>query len=210
VREARTALNWKECGARSAYRIQLEGAHMKRNGLIAVVVALAAASAYAQQVFEPAVPRGLPETRVEPSGELALPAQPAEPPQLVMNMRRHQSDADARRCLQLATNRQIHRCAQPYLPAAAARLVRATAKADTAPAASRARASDLAKPDLSKAAEPAKPAGQAAAQPAPPKTSDVVKSAPADKSGSPKWTDNAKGVMQKQGERLTKRIDEEK
>jgi hypothetical protein len=189
---------------------------MKRHGLIAVFAALAAASAYAQQVFEPAVPRGLPETRVEPSGELPPPAQP---PQLVMNMRRHQNDADARRCLQLATNRQIHRCAQPYLPAAArARVVRATAKADSVPAASRARASELAKPDLSKAAEPAKPvdtakpASQAAAQPAsPPKTADVVKSAPADKSAAPKWTDTAKGIMKKQGDRLTgERLNEEK
>jgi hypothetical protein len=188
---------------------------MKRIGLVAGFAALAAASAYAQQVFEPAVPRGVPENRVEPSGELA---QPAQAPVLVMNVR-HQQDADARRCLQLASNRQIHRCAQPYLPAAArARLVKTTAKTDSAPASSRARASDLAKPDMSRAAEPAKPvdtakpAAQAAAQPgSPPRTADVVKSAPAaDKSGNPKWSDNAKGVMQKQGERLTNRLNEEK
>jgi hypothetical protein len=188
---------------------------MKRIGLIAVLAALAAASAYAQQVYEPVVPRGLPEPRVEPSGELAPPARA---PVLVMNVR-HQRDADARRCLQLASNRQIHRCAQPYLPAAArARVVKATAKTDAVSPAARGRASDLAKPDMSKAAEPAKavdtarPAAQATAQPAsPPKTADVVKSAPpADKSGTPKWTDNAKGVMQKQGERLTNRLNEEK
>src|SRR5215210_1122399 len=159
----------------------MEGADMKRIGLIAVFAALAAASAYAQQVFEPAVPRGLQENRVEPAGELA---QPAQAPVLVMNVR-HQKDADARRCLQLASNRQIHRCAQPYLPAAArARIVKTTAKTDSAPASSRARASDLAKPDMSKAAEPAKqvdtakPAAQAAAPSSPPKTADVVKSAP--------------------------------
>ena len=179
---------------------------MKRNGLIAVFAAIAAASAYAQQVYEPAVPRGVPETRVEPSGELG---QPAQAPQLVMNMR-HQHDADARRCLQLASNRQIHRCAERYRPHAShASVVRTTAKADSMPASARARTSDLAKPDMSKAAEPAKPvdmakpAAQATAQPAsPPKTADVVKSSPADKSAAPKWTDTAKGIMKKQGERL--------
>ena len=182
---------------------------MKRIGLIAAFAALAAGSSYAQQVFEPAVPRGLSETRVEPSAE--LPPPPPQPPQLVMNARRHQNDADARRCLQLATNRQIHRCAQPYLPREArARLVRAKAKVDTGPASSRTRASDPARPDLSRAAEPAKPvdaarpSAQATAQPAPPpRTADVVKSAPADKSGTPKWTDTAKGIMKKQGDRLT-------
>lgn len=183
---------------------------MNRIGLIAAFAALAAASAYAQQVFEPAVPRGISETHVQPSAELP---QPTRAPQLVMSPR-HQRDADARRCLQLATNRQIHRCAAPYLPhEARARIVRTNRKAESAPPGPRARASDLVKPDMSRAAEPAKAVDNSrpAAQPTPPRTAEVVRSAPAaDKSAAPKWTDSAKDVMQKQGERLTKRLNEEK
>ena len=67
-----------------------------------------------EQRFESAVPRGLADQRVEPSGELA-PSTPAPvPPRLVQNERRAQSDADARHCLTAASNEAIHRCAERY------------------------------------------------------------------------------------------------
>lgn len=95
---------------------------MKRITWIVAFAAATTASAYAQQTYEPTVPRGLSESRVEPSGTLAPPVRPRAPsavvdpavPQLAMNVRRHQRDADARQCLQLATNTQIHRCAERY------------------------------------------------------------------------------------------------
>jgi hypothetical protein len=154
---------------------------MKRLGLIAVVAALAAASVFAQQQFDPAVPRGLPETRVEPSGELAQPPQSAAP-MLVMSPR-HRNDADARQCLQLTSNRQIHRCAERYRShAARAQVTKASVRqADTVRSADRAKASDLAKPDMSKAAEPAKPVDTAKVAPsapaAPAKAAEAPKAA---------------------------------
>ena len=106
---------------------------MKRIGWIAVWAALAAAPAHAQRQFEPAVPKGIPSSSVEPSGVLSHPdpAAPAfapaprvvEPvvphapraPHLVMSPR-HRSDAEVRQCLRFASNRQIARCAEPYSP----------------------------------------------------------------------------------------------
>ncbi|MDB5865609.1 MAG: hypothetical protein JWO70_3415, partial [Betaproteobacteria bacterium] len=46
---------------------------MKRIGLIAAIGVFAAASAYAQMQIEPAVPRGLQDSSVQPSRELAQP-----------------------------------------------------------------------------------------------------------------------------------------
>lgn len=181
---------------------------MNRIGLIAVVAALAAASAFAQQTFEPAVPKGIPDSRVEPSGELKPPAapQPAAP-QLVMNRARAQSDADARQCLQLASNKQIHRCAERYLPREArARITKAKVakSADPIRAADRAKSVDLGKPDMSRAADPAKPVDMAKPAATPPaKSADAGKSAPASSaSAQPKWTDTAKGIVKSQGDRL--------
>jgi hypothetical protein len=98
---------------------------MKKNIWVAACAALTLTSAYAQQqAYEPVVPRSLPESRVEPSGTLAPPVPTPqlppvtviEPPipQLAMNVRRHQRDADARHCLRFASNREIHRCAERY------------------------------------------------------------------------------------------------
>lgn len=76
---------------------------MKRVALIGVI---AAVTTWAQaQTFEPAVPTGIPDVRAEPAGEAA-------PPRLVMN--RAGGDTDARPCLQLPANAQIHRCAERY------------------------------------------------------------------------------------------------
>ena len=76
---------------------------MKRVALIGVI---AAATTWAQaQTFEPSVPAGIPDVRAEPAGEAAAPL-------LLMN--RAAGDTDARPCLQLSANAQIHRCAERY------------------------------------------------------------------------------------------------
>ena len=200
---------------------------MKRPGSIAAFAFLAATTAYAQTQYEPAVPRGIPDSSaVQPSRELAQPApaaaQVVEPvvPKLVMDRPRVGTDADARQCLQLASNQQIHRCAQRYLPAGArrGRVTRTkAAKPEAAIAApSRSRAADLSKPDLSKAAEPAKAVDMTKAAPAPAPTPSAAIQKPAagpqpaapapvaEKSADrpPKWTDSAKDVMKSRGDRL--------
>jgi hypothetical protein len=84
---------------------------MKRAGLCAAVVAAVTGAAYAQsQGFEPAVPTPLTETRVEPPTKLEETA-PARPPP---NESRARLDTDARHCLDLSTNADVHRCAEPY------------------------------------------------------------------------------------------------
>ena len=91
---------------------------MMRFGVVAAFTMFAAASVFGQgQTFEPAIPKGLPESRVEPSGE--LPESAPVPPRLEMNAMRAQSDADARQCLEMASNVQIHRCAERYRSRAA-------------------------------------------------------------------------------------------
>ena len=49
---------------------------MKSIVWIAAFATMAAGSAYAHQVYEPVVPRGLPESRVAPSAPLPPAAQP--------------------------------------------------------------------------------------------------------------------------------------
>lgn len=112
---------------------------MNRIGVFALLAALSATAAYAQQRYDPAIPRGVTEQRVEPSGELAKPAAAAVPPRLVQrNAQRHARDADARHCLdQAPNNKGIHRCSLKYRSHAsrAASVKRASAKApDAAPA----------------------------------------------------------------------------
>lgn len=92
---------------------------------------LCTGAALAQNRYESAVPRALPEQRVAPSRQLdpqpvvpserAAPAPTPRTMQLQMNSRRAAHDADARHCLSLASNRQIHRCAVPYLHRASRR-----------------------------------------------------------------------------------------
>lgn len=192
---------------------------MKRIGLIAVLAALAAASAHAQQQYEPAVPKGLPDSRVEPPAELAQPPQSAAPqsvaprtfepkpvmldntaPQLVMSPR-HRNDADARQCLRFTSNIQVLRCAERYRPhgghvtVAKASVKRSTTSTNTTTTttstsvsrADRAKASDVAKPDMSQASEPAKTTDmKAAAAPAVTMQKPAVpaKSAAPEKSGA--------------------------
>ncbi|HET7157848.1 MAG TPA: hypothetical protein VFI62_02560 [Burkholderiales bacterium] len=80
---------------------------MKHFIWILLVAAATAGAAYAQkQTVEPAIPQGLPESRIEGTSPSA--------PELVMNRPRGNRDSDARACLQLASNTQIHRCAEPY------------------------------------------------------------------------------------------------
>lgn len=109
---------------------------MNRIVLLAMLTALTATSAYAQQRYDPAIPRGMTEQPVQPSGELAQPARARLPPRLVQNERRHQREADARHCLdQATTNRQIHRCSLKYRSHASreAPVKRASAKSSAAP-----------------------------------------------------------------------------
>jgi hypothetical protein len=207
---------------------------MKRIQSIAAVALLAAVSAYAQ-TYNPAVPRGLPDSASPQSRELAQPGPgPAGPavqtvdpavPRLVMDRRRGHNDADARRCLQLGSNRQIHQCAHRYLPREArARITQAkaakSARSAKAPATAASpivrskTTADLGKADLSKAGSPAKPVETAkVVPPAAPSPSGADKpsatprpaapSATVEKSGDkPKWTDGAKALIQKQGDRL--------
>lgn len=78
---------------------------MKR--FIWILLAATAGAAHAQrQTVEPAIPQGIPESRIEGPSPSA--------PELVMNRPRGNRDSDARACLQLASNTQIHRCAEPY------------------------------------------------------------------------------------------------
>jgi len=172
---------------------------MNRIGKFAVLAALTVTSAYAQQRYDPAIPRGMTDQRVEPSKELApAPAAPV-PPRLIQNQLRAQRDADARHCLdQATTNRQIHRCSLKYRsrasravsvkkasakpPAAAAKAEITKPPADVVkPGAPRpgdaAKAADLVKPmDVTKPAAVPKPVESAKA-PAPAKATPPVKPA---------------------------------
>ena len=221
---------------------------MKRIQSIAAIALLAAASAHAQMTYDPAVPRGIPESSIPASRELAQPNPPDVPPQslpaqtvslrtvapvvpkLVTANARHQRDSDARRCLQLTSNKQIARCAERYRTHVRGHVTKtkASAKANEAkvsakpteaqaPAApgARANATAVGKADLSKAAPPSKPIETAKivqpATPAPsaadkpsatPKTAAVEKPAAGGEAKPPKWTDNAKGILKKQGDHL--------
>jgi hypothetical protein len=86
---------------------------MIRIGLLAALVAAAAAAHAQPQRPDTAVPSAATETRVEPSGALTGTA---PPPLLDQSPARPQSDVDARHCLDLATNAQVHRCAEPFRP----------------------------------------------------------------------------------------------
>jgi hypothetical protein len=199
---------------------------MKRIASIAAIGVFAAASAYAQMQIEPAVPKGLQDSTVQPARELPpTGAQVVDPvvPQLVMDRVRGHSDADARRCLQFTSNVQIHRCAERYRSharrASVTRTKAAGKPAQTISPAARAKAADLGKPDMSKAANPAKPVDMTKAAPAPApapaaksaaaeKPSTAPKSAapekPAEQTAQrpPKWTDNAKDTMKSRGAHL--------
>ena len=165
---------------------------MNRIALIAVLGALSASAAYAQQIqwVDPAVPKGMLESKGGPSGTLADPAVP----QLVQDPTRGHNDADARQCLQLTTNDQIHRCAEKYRsPASRAKLVK------TAQPAGKSKAGETVQPaETPKAAESAKttPKAKAADTPkpaAPAKSTEPVKAAsPAKSPASPKPADAAK------------------
>jgi hypothetical protein len=83
---------------------------MIRIGLFAALAA-AVVTAHAQpQRTDTAVANPAVETRVEPSS--ALPERSA--PRLDQASARPRSDADVRHCLELATNSQVHRCAEPF------------------------------------------------------------------------------------------------
>ena len=171
---------------------------MNRIGLFAMLAALTVTSAYAQKSFDPAIPRGITDQRVEPSRELSpAPAAPV-PPRLIQNQLRAQRDADARHCLDMGNNKGIHRCSLTYRsrasraasvkkasvkpPAAAAKAEVTKAPTDVVkPGAPRpgdaAKAADLVKPiDVTKPAAVPKPVESAKA-PEPGKTASPVKPA---------------------------------
>ena len=85
---------------------------MIRIGLLAALVAAAAAAHAQPQRPDTAVPSATTETRVEPTGAL----KDAAPPLLDQSPSRPGSDVDARHCLDLATNAQVHSCAEPFRP----------------------------------------------------------------------------------------------
>jgi hypothetical protein len=146
---------------------------------IAALALFAAAPVCAQTTIDAAVPRGIPDSSMPQSRELSAPAaapaaQVVQPkvPRLVTTNDRHLKDADARRCLQFTTNREIHRCATRYLPREArAKLTRTrAAKAEEAAAKSAASPkapADIGKADLSKAAPASKPVETAKVVPSP-------------------------------------------
>lgn len=155
---------------------------MNRIGLIAASALVFATAASAQQIqwVDPAVPKGTLEQRTEPSGKTADPAIP----QLVQDPTRGHNDADARQCLQLATNQQVHRCAEKYRSrasrAAVVKTTQSTDKTkptDTLPA-------TLKRTETLKPAESAK----AEATSSTPKTPDAPKTASAAKSAQPAKT----------------------
>jgi len=143
-----------------------------RLSTLAALAVVASAPVYGQgRTYDPVIPRGIPDQRVEPAGELAQPVMAAPlPPRLIQNRTRAQNDADARHCLTATSNRDIHRCAERYLPgsARAATVRRASAKAaapkaDSQPAIEISRSTEIVKPggprpgDVAKAAEIVKP-----------------------------------------------------
>ena len=145
---------------------------MKRIGHVVTFAALAvlgtaSVSAQQPQRYDPAIPRGVEQQRVEPAGELARPEPAAKPPRLVQNRARAQRDADARHCLDRASNKGVHRCSLPYLPRAARRAAavktKAQAPAEKPPRIETAKPADIVKPgaprpgDAAKAAELVKP-----------------------------------------------------
>ena len=158
---------------------------MNRIGLIAASALVFATAASAQQIqwVDPAVPKGTLEQRSEqPSGK---PADPAIP-QLVQDPTRGHKDADARQCLQLATNQQVHRCAEKYRSRASrAGVVKTAQSKETTKAADVAAATT--KPADTKPAATPKPAASAKAESMPPKSKapEAPKAAPAAKSTEP-------------------------
>ena len=150
---------------------------MNRLGLIAALAVLSVAPALAQPLDPaPAVPTPMPDSRLEPAGEL----RESVPPRLIMNSKRAQSDADARHCLDLSTNRLVHRCAERYRARAARAAAAKAAATDTmkAPATSKsAQPADTMKPmEMSKPAAAGKP-GEAAKAPAAAPPADMAKGA---------------------------------
>ena len=158
---------------------------------MAALAALAPALASAATIIEPTVPPGIsdsPPGAAPPAASTAAP-EPPPPPRPPQNEMRAQHDADARQCLTLPTNRQVHACAERYRAhAARAR----TARAGKAPASGEmVKAAETSKVEGKPAAAPpsgtfvirppeqAKPVAEApkpAAQP--PKTADVIKPEP--------------------------------
>ena len=145
---------------------------------LATFAVLTAGTAAAQQRYDPAIPKGVSEQRVEPSGELAQPAPAPVPPRLVQNARRTQRDADARECLTLATNKAVHRCSLKYRSRESrAAVVKASSKRSSAQPAAPASV-DTAKPvDVVKPGAP-RPGDTAKAQ-------ELVKPMDVTKSGGP-------------------------
>jgi hypothetical protein len=85
---------------------------MIRIGLLTVLAAVCVTAFAQPQRPDTAVPSPAMETRVEPTGELKT----AVPPRLEQAASRPRSDTDARHCLDLATNAEVHRCAEPFRP----------------------------------------------------------------------------------------------
>src|SRR4051812_32262974 len=85
------------------------------NRLLIVALALVACVpllARAATTAEPVVPKGLADAPMTAPTELSSDTPP--PPRPMKNEMAAQRDADARQCLNLPTNTQVHRCAERY------------------------------------------------------------------------------------------------
>jgi hypothetical protein len=154
---------------------------MKRIGLIAALITTSAAAATAQQIqwVDPSAVTTPAQMRTEPAGKALDPAIP----QLVQDPRRGHNDADARQCLQLAANNQIHRCAEKYRPQASrAKLVKTAQPADKAKTAEAAKPAESAT-GTSKSGGAATADSKAAATPS--KAAETPKAAAQAKSAQP-------------------------
>lgn len=90
--------------------MQAKPPFLTRIALFAAVGAVAMTAGAQPQRPDTATPSPMTETRIEPSGEL----KEASPPRLEQSAARGRSDLDARHCLDLASNAQVHRCAERY------------------------------------------------------------------------------------------------
>lgn len=160
---------------------------MNRIGLVGKLVLLAgvsllAVSGHAQQRYDPAIPKGMSEQPIAPAVEPIQSAPAPIPPRLVQNAQRAQRDADARNCLTLSTNKEVHRCSLRYRSQAAR--AAAVRKASTKPAATPPAAASI---EFSRPAEVVKPGPVRPADAA--KAADLVKPMDVTKGGTAKAAD---------------------
>lgn len=148
---------------------------MNRFGVVAALVMLCATPLYAATIVEPAIPQGLPDSTSPAPVEL----QPNTPPRPPQNQLHAIHDKDVRFCLELPTDRAIHRCAERYRPHFMHAKAAVKKTAGPASAASTAPPTPAPAPIANTIVIPPRPEATKGAEttkaPGPPKTSDVIK-----------------------------------